>query len=194
MYVIVFVSATVFNVQISPTFCESMYVCAWVSACLRAVCFVFKYFCFLGCFFVLCFMPLTSKTLRGHIGLGLSVRLSVCPYVCLSVCLHAHLQFGRQKDRQLQTAREISRSCSTGWWELESCKYLFSLFLSVDACSMSACLKVYTHDRTYACTRTYLPTNRQTDRQKVWLSDSLTDNPHPHVLWERKKEIVFFTG
>ena len=35
------------------------------------------------CVFV--FMPPTSKKLRGHIGLGLSVRLSVCPSVRLSV-------------------------------------------------------------------------------------------------------------
>ena len=69
-----------------------MYVCACVGACVRAVCLVFKYFCFLGSFFVLCFM---------HSGLGLSVGLPVCPFVYLSVCLHAHPQFGRQKDRQL---------------------------------------------------------------------------------------------
>ena len=30
MRVIVFVSATIFNVQISPTFCERMYVCMYV--------------------------------------------------------------------------------------------------------------------------------------------------------------------
>ena len=82
---------------------------------MRAVCFVFKYFCFLGSFFVLCFMPLTSKTLRGHIGLGLSVRLSVCPYVCLSVCLHAHPQFGMsERQTATQTAREINRAALAG--------------------------------------------------------------------------------
>ena len=37
------------------------------------------------------FMPPTSKKLRGHIGLGLSVRLSVCPSVRLSVCLSVTL-------------------------------------------------------------------------------------------------------
>ena len=30
MCVIIFVSATIFNVQISPTFCERMYVCMYV--------------------------------------------------------------------------------------------------------------------------------------------------------------------
>ena len=138
-----------------------------------AVCFVFKYFCFLGSFFVLCFMPLTSKTLRGHIGLGLSVRLSVCPFVCLSVCLHAHPQFGSQKDRHLH--RQRGKSIVQHWLVRVRKLQIFVFFLSVHACSLSACLKVYTHDRTYACTRTYLPTNqpnnqptdRQTDKQKV---------------------------
>ena len=32
--------------------------------------------------YTLIFMPPTSKKLRGHIGLGLSVRPSVCPSVC----------------------------------------------------------------------------------------------------------------
>ena len=40
--------------------------------------------------FMLIFMPPTSEKLRGHIGLGLSVRpsvrLSVCPSVRPSVC------------------------------------------------------------------------------------------------------------
>ena len=137
---------------------------------MRAVCFVFKYFCFLGCFFVLCFMPLTSKTLKGHIGLGLSVRLSVCPYVCLSVCLHAHPQFGRQKDRQLH--RQRGKSIVQHWLVRVRKLQIFVFFLSFCACMqpvcLSACLKVYTHDRqyrTYACTRIYLPTNRQTDRK-----------------------------
>ena len=135
MCVIVFVSATIFNVQISPTFCERMYVCACVGACVRAVCFVFKYLCFLGSFFVLCFM---------HSGLGLSVRLSVCPYVCLSVCLHAHPQFGRQKDRQLHRQRE--KSIVQQWLvrvrKLQLFIFFLSFFLSFYACMQSVCLSV----------------------------------------------------
>ena len=134
-----------------------MYVGACVGACVRAVCFVFKYFCFLGSFFVLCFM---------HSGLGLSVRLSVCSFVCLSVCLHAHPQFGRQKDRQLHRQRQ--KSIVQQWLVRVRKLQLFvflSFFLSVHACNLSvclsACLNVYTHDRTYESTRTYLPTTRQ---------------------------------
>ena len=140
MCIIVFVSVTIFNVQISPTFCERMYVCACVSACVSAVCFVFKYFCFLGSFFVLCCMPLTSKTLRRHIGLSLSVLLSVCPYVCLSVCLHAHPQFGTQKDRQLH--RQRGKSIVQHWLVRVRKLQLFIFFLSFCACMQSVCLSV----------------------------------------------------
>ena len=115
-----------------------MYVCMCVCKSVRAVCFVFKYFCFLGSFFVLCFMPLTSKTLRGHIGLGLSVRLSVCPYVCLSVCLHAHPQFGSQKDRQLH--RQRGKSIVQHWLVRVRKLQIFVFFLSFCACMQSVCL------------------------------------------------------
>ena len=182
MCVIVFVSATIFNVQISPTFCERMYVCACVGACVRAVCFVFKYFSFLGSFFVLCCM---------HSGLGLSVRLSVCPFVCLSVCLHAHPQFGRQKDRQLHRQRE--KSIVQQWLVRVRKLQLFFSFLSFFLCMHAICLSVclpawmYTHMivRMKACAHTYQPPDRKSDCQTDRLTDRLADRPHPHVLWER---------
>ena len=189
MCIIVFVSVTIFNVQISPTFCERMYVCACVSACVRAVCFVFKYFCFLGSFFVLCCMPLTSKTLRRHIGLRLSVLLAVCPYVCLSVCLHAHPQFGTQKDRQLH--RQRGKSIVQHWLVRVRKLQLFIFFLSFCACMQSVCLFtwIYTHMivRMHAHAHTYQPTDRQTESLTVRQTDRQTPP-------ERQKEIVFFTG
>ena len=158
-----------------PLFFVNVCMCvrACVCKCVRAVCFVFKYFCFLGSFFVLFFMPLTSKKLRGHIGLGLSMRLSVClSVVRMSICLSAHPQFGRQKDRQLH--RQRGKAIVQHWLVRVRKLQGFIFFLSFCACMQSvrlsvclpACLNVYTHNRTYACTRTYLPTNRQTERKK----------------------------
>ena len=194
MCVIVFVSATIFNVQISPTFCERMYVCACVNACVRAVCFVFKYFCFLGCFFVLCFMPPNFEDIEGAYWFG-PVRASVCLSVRLSICLDAHPQFGRQKDRQLhrQRGKSIDRAALAGERKLQ----IFVFFLSFCACMQSVCLPAwrYTHMivRMHARAHTYQPTDRQTNRksdcQTVWQTD-----PTRMYYEKKKKEVVFFTG
>ena len=49
-------------------------------------------------------MPPTSEKLRGHIGLGLSVRPSVCLSVYLSVCLSVRLSVTRWQLENSRTA------------------------------------------------------------------------------------------
>ena len=87
----------------------------------------------------------------------------------------------------LAARRQRGKSIVQHWLVRVGTLQIFVFFHSFCTCMQSVCLPEGIHTWSYVCMHAHIPTNQPTDRQKVWLSDSLTGRPHPHVLWERKK-------